>query len=100
VEELRKEEHCGRGVLEEMQLLELEWCMREVIVMYVECEKCGEKGCHVEENRGQGVIRNRQKWCGCSKGRERKAVYPREGKAQQRNTRPRGLESTAKERGS
>jgi len=31
----------------------------EVIVSYVECERCGWKGCHVEENRGQGVISNR-----------------------------------------
>ena len=32
--ELRKkaEEHCGKGILEEAQLLELGWCTREVIV--------------------------------------------------------------------
>jgi len=32
--------------------------------MYIEYEKCKEKGCHVEENKGQGMISNRQKWCG------------------------------------
>jgi len=34
VAELRKkaEEHCGKGILEETQLLELGWCTREVIV--------------------------------------------------------------------
>ena len=41
---------------------------------YVECERCRKKGCHVKENRGQRVIRNRQKWCGCSKGREKEAA--------------------------
>ena len=49
---------------------------------YVECERCRKKGYHVEENREQGVIRNRQKWCGCSKGREKEVVHPREGKVQ------------------
>jgi len=34
-------------------------------VLYVECERCGQKGCQIEENRGQGVISDRQKWCGC-----------------------------------
>ena len=48
-------------------LLELEWYTREVIVLYMECERCGQKGCQVEENRGQGVISDRQKWCGCQK---------------------------------
>ena len=35
--------------------------------MYVECKRCGQKGCYVEENREQGVILDRQKWCGCQK---------------------------------
>ena len=34
-------------------------------MLYVECERCGQKGCQIEENRGQGVISDRQKWCGC-----------------------------------
>jgi len=33
--------------------------MKEVIVTYVECKRYGLKECHVEENRGQGVISNR-----------------------------------------
>jgi len=60
--------------------------MEEVIVTYVECEKYKEKKYHVEENRGQEIISNRQKWCECSKTVERKAVHPIEGKAQQGST--------------
>jgi len=53
-----------------------------VIVTYVKCERYREKGCHVEENRGQGVMKDRQRWCGCQGKREEKAVWPREAKAQ------------------
>jgi len=57
IEELRKkaEEHCGKGVPREAQLLELGWMTEEIVVSYLTC-KCGEKGSHVEDNRGQGVI--------------------------------------------
>ena len=57
IEELRKkaEEHCGKGVPREAQLLELEWMTKEIVVLYLTC-KYGEKGSHVEDNRGQGVI--------------------------------------------
>jgi len=57
IEELRKkaEEHCGKGVLREAQLLELGWMTEKVVVSYLTC-KCGEKGSHVEDNQGQGVI--------------------------------------------
>jgi len=55
--------------------------MEEMIVTYIECEKCGEKGCHVEENKGQGVIKDRQRWCGCQGRKEEKAAWPREAKA-------------------
>jgi len=57
MEELRKkvEEHCGKGVPREAQLLELGWMTKEVVVLYLTC-KCGEKGSHIEDNRGQGVI--------------------------------------------
>ena len=41
--------------------MELGWFTEEVIVTYVECEKYREKEYHIEENRGQGVISNRQK---------------------------------------
>jgi len=80
-------------------LLELGWYTREVIVMYVECKRYGKKECHVDENRGQGVISNRQRWCGCQKRKEEKVVWPRETKAQQSSAQPREPEGAAKERG-
>jgi len=63
----------------------------------VECEGYGQKGCHVEENRGQGVISDRQKWCGCWKRRETEAVYPKKRKAQQSSTWAGIPEGAAKE---
>ena len=74
--------------------------MEEVIVMYAQCERCGEKGYHVEENRRQGVIKDRQKWYGYQKKEKKKVACPTEGKAQQSGARPRELESIAKEGGS
>jgi len=53
--------------------------MKEVIVTYVQYKRYGEKGCHIEENRRQGVIKDRQRWYRCIG----KAVWPREAKAQQ-----------------
>jgi len=41
----------------------------------VQCERCREKGCHVEENRRQEVIKDRQRWYGCQKKEEEKAAY-------------------------
>jgi len=41
--------------------LELGWYTKEVIVSYMECERCGQKEYHMEENREQGVISDRQK---------------------------------------
>ena len=37
IEELRKrvEEHCGKGVLEEAQLLEIGWMTKEIVVLYL-----------------------------------------------------------------
>jgi len=57
IEELRKraEKHCGKGVPEEVRLLEIGWMTKEIVVSYLTC-KCGEKGSDVEDNRGQGVI--------------------------------------------
>jgi len=69
-EELRKraEEHCGKSVPREVQLLELGWMTEEVVVSYLTC-KCREKGSHVEDNQGQGVIPfwkwKELSWCGC-----------------------------------
>ena len=88
VEELRKkaENHCSKGVPEKVLLLELEWCTKEVIVTYIQCKRCGKKGCHVEENRRQGVIKDRKRWYECQGKRKEKAVRPRETKAQQSST--------------
>ena len=63
----------------------------------MEYEKCEQKGCHVEENRGQGVISDRQKWYGCQKKKEIGVTYPRRGKAQQSGTWAGVPEGTAKE---
>jgi len=45
--------------------------MEEVVVMYLECEWYGKKEMYVEENRGQGVLKEKRweetKWCGCPK---------------------------------
>ena len=57
----KAQEHCREGVPDKACLLELGWYMKEVIVSYVECKRCGQKGYQVEENRGQGVISDRQK---------------------------------------
>jgi len=43
-------------VLKEAHLLEFGWQTLEIVVSYLTCEKCGSQGCHVEENRGQGMI--------------------------------------------
>jgi len=93
--------YCGKGVPEEAQLLELGWMTKEVVVLYLVCKRCRERGCHVEDNRGQGVIpwikQKALSWCGCKRKRvesgaptERKsaakverAARPREAKAQQ-----------------
>ena len=64
----------------------------------MEYERCRERGCHVEENRGQGVIKNRQRWCECQGKRQKKAVQPREAKAQQSSTWSGEPESIAKEK--
>ena len=82
---IRAEVYCGKGVLEEVQLLELGWMTKEVVVSYLVCKRCGERGCHVGDNRGQGVICSKRQevlnWCGC-KG---KAAHGQENrKAQQK----------------
>ena len=62
MKELRKrvKKHCSKDVPEETCLLELGWYTREVVVSYLTCERCGKRGCYVEENRGQGVISNKR----------------------------------------
>jgi len=101
-EELRKraKEHCGKGIPDEACLLELGWYTREVIVTYMGCERCEKKRCHVDENREQGVISNRQRWCGYQKRKEKEAVWPREIKVQQSGIWSGEPESAAKEKNS
>ena len=84
IEELRKrvEEYCNKRVSQEARLLELGWCIEKVIVTYVQYERYGEKRCHVEVNRRQGIIKNRQRWCECQKKKEKKVACPTEEKAQ------------------
>jgi len=87
-------------VAKEACLLELGWCTEEVIVSYLTCERCRKQGCHVEDNRGQGVISREKleeiKWCGCIG----KAAQPREAKAQQSGAQSGEPESAAKEESS
>jgi len=60
-EEAQEEERKKSRVEEEKaQLLELGWCTKEVVVLYLTCERCKSQGCHVEDNRGQGVIFRRK----------------------------------------
>ena len=66
---------------------------------YVECKRCGQKGCQIEENRGQGVISDRQKWCGCQKKKEAEVVHPKRGKVQQSSAQAGVPEGIAKEGG-
>ena len=58
----------------------------EIVVSYLTC-KCGEKGSHAEDNRGQGVIPFQKwkelSWCECKEKTEGRAARPREAKAQQ-----------------
>jgi len=66
--------------------------------MYVEYNRYGKKGCYVEENKGQGVIPDRQRWYRYQGRRKEKVTWPREAKAQQSGTQLGELESTAKEK--
>jgi len=63
VEELRKkaEDHYSKGVLEKALLLELGWYTKEVIVTYVQCDRCEKKGCYMKENRRQGMIKDKKR---------------------------------------
>ena len=114
----RAEWYCGPTVPQDAELWELGWRGQGAVVTYLKCLRCGEGGCHVEEDRGQGVVpywkREKMNWCGC-KGKEREsgvpterkgtareeeAVRPREAKAQQSGTQSGGPESVAREGGS
>ena len=100
----RVEEHYGKRVPEKACLLELEWCTNEIVVLYLTCERYGSQGCHVEDNRGQGVISRKRlellNWCGYKGKGVEKAAQPRKAKAQQSSTWARDLEGIAQEEGS
>ena len=53
-------------------------------MFYLVCKEYGKQGCHMEENREQGVISRRKleelKWCGYLRKEKRKVVCPKEGK--------------------
>ena len=66
---------------------------------YVECRRCRQKGCQVKENRGQGVISDRQKWCGCQKKEEVEVTHPKRRKVQQSGAWAEVPESAVKEEG-
>jgi len=70
-----------------------------MIVSYMECERYGQKGCQMEENRGQRVISDRQKWCGCQKRKETEVACPKRGKVQQSSAQAGVLGGTAREEG-
>jgi len=76
----------------------------EVVVLYLVCERYGEQGYYVEDNRGQGVILRKRleqlNWCGCQERRKEKAARPREAKAQQSSIQSGELKSTTRERDS
>jgi len=68
-----------------------------MIVTYTNCRGCGRKGSYVEDDRGQGVLKDRTFWCRCrgkkveggapterkSIAKVEKAARPREAKMQQ-----------------
>ena len=93
------QEHYGEGIPDKACLLELGWYMKEMIVSYVECKRCGQKGCQVEKNRGQEVILDRQKWYGCQKRKKVEVAHFKRGKAQQSGAQAGVPEGTAKEGG-
>jgi len=105
MERLRKrtEEYCEKGVPAKAWLLELGWMMEEVVVSYLVYVRYRERGSHVEDNWGQGVIPSwrwkKLSWCGYKEETKEKAAWPREAKAQQSGTWTGDLESTAKEGG-
>ena len=84
---------------QDAELWELGWRGQGAVVTYLKCSECGEGGCHVEDDQGQGVVsywkREKMSWCGCkgkkeesstpterkSTARVEKAAWPREAKA-------------------
>jgi len=80
----RAEWYCGPTVPQDAELWELEWCGQGAVVTYLKYSRCGEEGCHVEDDQGQGVVpywkREKINWCGC-KGKEIEGSTPTERKS-------------------
>jgi len=111
----RAEWYCGPTVPQDAELWKLGWCGQGAVVTYLKCSRCGEGGCHVEDDRGQGVVpywkREKMNWCGCkevkgeggapterkSAARVEEAAQPREAKAQQSGAWSEEPESAARE---
>jgi len=105
-------------VPQDAELWELGWRGQGAVVTYLKCPRCGEGGCHVEDDRGQGVVlywkREKMSWCGCKGKREEsgtpterksaarveKVAWPKEAKMQQSGVQSGELESAAREGGS
>jgi len=80
----RAEWYCGPTVPQDAELWELGWRGQGAIVTYLKYSECGEGGCHVEDDQGQGVVpywkREKMNWCGC-KGKKRESSMPTERKS-------------------
>jgi len=91
----RAEWYCGPTVPQDAELWELEWRRQGAVVTYLKCSECGEGGCHVEDDRGQGVVpywkREKMSWCGCKgKKREGGAAQRSKGAAERHTVRRTG----------
>jgi len=82
IEELKRraEKHCEKDVLEEAQFLELGWYMLGMIVTYTECSGCERKRSYAEDDKYQGVLKDRMFWCRC-KGKKKEGSAPTERKS-------------------
>jgi len=80
----RVEWYCEPTVPQDAELWELGWCGQGAVVTYLKCSECGEGGCHVEDDQGQGVVlywkREKISWCGC-KGKKGESSVPTERKS-------------------
>jgi len=86
----KAQEYCRvENIPKDAWLLELGWMTEEVVATYIKCKWYRKKGMHREDNKGQGVLRERKleeaKWCGCpkQKRKEEEVAHPIKGKVQQ-----------------
>ena len=52
----RAEWYCGPTVPQDAELWELGWRGQGAVITYLKCSECGEGGCYVEDDWGQGVV--------------------------------------------